>query len=74
LFQELANYPDTKFDWNELVNKTSTGISNAREYQMLWRHLAYGYSSPQDFKQEGDEPMVCLMLHPVSFISKNSFL
>ncbi|KEH18598.1 myb-like DNA-binding domain protein [Medicago truncatula] len=59
LFQELSNYPDTKFDWNELVNKTSTGISNAREYQMLWRCLAYGYSLPlpQDFKQGGGEPM-----------------
>ncbi|KAH1061461.1 hypothetical protein AAZX31_02G200500 [Glycine max] len=44
LLQELANYPDSKFDWDDLVAKTSTGISNAREYQMLWRHLAYGHS------------------------------
>ncbi|XP_068340746.1 uncharacterized protein [Pyrus communis] len=41
LLQEVANYPDGKMDWNRLVAKTSTGISNAREYQMLWRHLAY---------------------------------
>ncbi|KAM1203818.1 hypothetical protein ACFX2J_019592 [Malus domestica] len=41
LLQEVANSPDGKIDWNRLVAKTSTGISNAREYQMLWRHLAY---------------------------------
>lgn len=41
LLQEMAYYADTKMDWNELVKKTSTGITNAREYQLLWRHLAY---------------------------------
>lgn len=41
LLQEVAQFPDVKLDWNALVKKTSTGISNAREYQMLWRHLAY---------------------------------
>ncbi|KAK7385394.1 hypothetical protein VNO78_31111 [Psophocarpus tetragonolobus] len=49
LLQELANYPHSKFDWNDLVAKTSTGISNAREYQMLWRHLAYGHSFIENF-------------------------
>ncbi|XP_009784033.1 uncharacterized protein [Nicotiana sylvestris] len=32
---------DDKIDWNALVKKSTTGITNAREYQMLWRHLAY---------------------------------
>ncbi|XP_009597578.1 uncharacterized protein [Nicotiana tomentosiformis] len=32
---------DEKIDWNALVKKSTTGITNAREYQMLWRHLAY---------------------------------
>ncbi|PIA56190.1 hypothetical protein AQUCO_00700504v1 [Aquilegia coerulea] len=41
LLQEVAQVPDVKFDWNEVVKKTSTGITSAREYQMLWRHLAY---------------------------------
>ncbi|XP_031248586.1 uncharacterized protein LOC116106370 [Pistacia vera] len=41
LLQEVAQSPGVKLDWNALVKKTSTGISNAREYQMLWRHLAY---------------------------------
>jgi hypothetical protein len=30
-------------DWRALVRRTSTGITSAREYQMLWRHLAYGH-------------------------------
>ncbi|KAL1313622.1 hypothetical protein AAHE18_16G125400 [Arachis hypogaea] len=41
LLQKLAHYPHAKIDWNELVKNTSTGISTAREYQMVWRHLAY---------------------------------
>ncbi|KAK5845420.1 Telomeric repeat-binding factor 1 [Gossypium arboreum] len=41
LLQEVAQFPGVKLDWNALIKKTSTGISNAREYQMLWRHLAY---------------------------------
>lgn len=41
LLQEMAYYAEPKMDWNELVKKTSTGITNAREYQLLWRHLAY---------------------------------
>ncbi|CAI8599141.1 unnamed protein product [Vicia faba] len=56
VLQELSHYPAwKKFDWDELVNKTSSGISNAREYQMLWRHLAYRYSLPDDF--DADDPM-----------------
>nr|VDC59866.1 unnamed protein product [Brassica rapa] len=41
LLQEMAYYAEPKMDWNELVKKTSTGITCAREYQLLWRHLAY---------------------------------
>lgn len=41
LLQEMAYYAKPKMDWNELVKKTTTGITNAREYQLLWRHLAY---------------------------------
>lgn len=38
----MAFYSDVeKMDWNEMVRKTTTGITNAREYQMLWRHLSY---------------------------------
>ncbi|KAH7524733.1 hypothetical protein FEM48_Zijuj06G0150800 [Ziziphus jujuba var. spinosa] len=41
LLQEVAHCTDVKIDWNALVERTSTGITNPREYQMLWRHLAY---------------------------------
>ncbi|KAK3038311.1 hypothetical protein RJ639_031407 [Escallonia herrerae] len=41
LLQEVAHVQDAKIDWNALVKKTTTGITSAREYQMLWRHLAY---------------------------------
>ncbi|CAN8241236.1 unnamed protein product [Cochlearia groenlandica] len=41
LLQEMAYYAGPKMDWDELVKKTSTGINSAREYQLLWRHLAY---------------------------------
>lgn len=41
LLQEVAQVKESKIDWNEMVKKTTTGITNAREYQMVWRHLAY---------------------------------
>ncbi|KAL9268274.1 hypothetical protein AKJ16_DCAP12580 [Drosera capensis] len=42
LLQEVGQSVATaKIDWEGLVRKTATGISNAREYQMVWRHLAY---------------------------------
>ncbi|KAI3758331.1 hypothetical protein L6452_05891 [Arctium lappa] len=41
LLQEVAQVQDAKIDWNALVKRTTTGITNPREYQMLWRHLAY---------------------------------
>ncbi|CAH9121741.1 unnamed protein product [Cuscuta epithymum] len=41
LLQEVAQVREVNIDWNELVKKTKTGITNAREYQLLWRHLAY---------------------------------
>jgi len=61
LLQELANYPHSKFNWNDLVAKTSTEISNAREYQMLWRHLAYGHS--MEILDHDAQPLVCTLLN-----------
>ncbi|KAL4358868.1 hypothetical protein AHAS_Ahas08G0020400 [Arachis hypogaea] len=58
LLQEVAHAqcPNAKIDWNELVKRTSTGISNAREYQMLWRHLAYGHALLENL-ENGAEPL-----------------
>ncbi|KAM3200002.1 hypothetical protein P3L10_032362 [Capsicum annuum] len=41
MLQEVGQVADEKIDWDALVRKSTTGITNAREYQMLWRHLAY---------------------------------
>ncbi|XP_076949464.1 uncharacterized protein LOC143622109 [Bidens hawaiensis] len=41
LLQEVSQVQDVKIDWSLLVRRTKTGITNPREYQMLWRHLAY---------------------------------
>ncbi|XP_043713388.1 uncharacterized protein LOC122661935 isoform X2 [Telopea speciosissima] len=56
LIQEVAQFADVKIDWNSLVKKTSTGISNAREYQMLWRYLAYSHTL-LDKSEDGAEPL-----------------
>ncbi|XP_055810444.1 uncharacterized protein LOC129880427 isoform X2 [Solanum dulcamara] len=41
MLQEVEQVAVEKIDWNAIVRKSTTGITNAREYQMLWRHLAY---------------------------------
>lgn len=41
LLQEIANCGSSKLPWHSLVKSSNTGIKNAREYQALWRHLAY---------------------------------
>ncbi|KAK1275697.1 hypothetical protein QJS04_geneDACA005707 [Acorus gramineus] len=56
LLQEVAHSPAAKIDWNAMVKKTATGISSAREYQMLWRHLAYRDSFVERFGG-GAEPL-----------------
>lgn len=42
LLQEVEQAAGAKIDWREVAKNSATGISGAREYQMLWRHLAYG--------------------------------
>ncbi|KAH0469564.1 hypothetical protein IEQ34_001122 [Dendrobium chrysotoxum] len=60
LLQEVsqATEKDVTMDWRTLVKATSTGISNAQEYQMLWRHLAY--RDPLEKVEDGGEPLVIL--------------
>lgn len=69
LLQEVAHCPDVKIDWNALVRNTSTGISDAWEYQMLWRHLAYRHSL-LDKLEDGARPLVCLPLF-LEFLESN---
>ena len=60
LLKEVAHHASSpKMDWDALVKDTCTGISSAREYQMLWRHIAY--QTPLLEKLEsGSEPLVGL--------------
>ncbi|KAL4556474.1 hypothetical protein LXL04_039128 [Taraxacum kok-saghyz] len=52
LLQEVAQVEEAKIDWNALVKRTMTGITNPREYQMLWRHLAYRESMLDNLEDE----------------------
>ncbi|KAL0393866.1 UNVERIFIED_CONTAM: hypothetical protein Slati_4352800 [Sesamum latifolium] len=54
LMQEVAQVAGEKIDWHEMVKNTATGISGAREYQMLWRHLAYGETLIDQFDHDAD--------------------
>ncbi|KAM7260036.1 hypothetical protein ACFE04_015777 [Oxalis oulophora] len=56
LLQEIALNPSEKLDWNSLVQKTATGITNPREYQMLWRHIAYRSPLSDDI-EDGAQPL-----------------
>ncbi|KAL7108768.1 hypothetical protein ACP275_06G134700 [Erythranthe tilingii] len=49
LLQEVEKVAGEKIDWNAIVKNTTTGISSARECQMLWRHLAYGQTLTDQF-------------------------
>ncbi|RWW20002.1 hypothetical protein GW17_00015916 [Ensete ventricosum] len=61
LLQEVSQGADVSIDWNALVKRTATGITNAREYQMLWRHLAYHHALLEK-TDDGAEPLVCSLL------------
>lgn len=67
LLREVAQVTDVKIDWNELVKKTTTGITNAREYQMLWRHLAYRHGLV-DRLDDSALPLVSQLLNEFLFL------
>ncbi|KAJ0972023.1 hypothetical protein J5N97_019982 [Dioscorea zingiberensis] len=56
LLHEVSQFSGVKIDWKALVKRSSTGISSAREYQMLWRHLAYRDSLLEKV-EDGAEPL-----------------
>ncbi|XP_042960031.1 uncharacterized protein LOC122295068 isoform X1 [Carya illinoinensis] len=56
LLCEVAHCSDVNIDWEALAKNTSTGISDAREYQMLWRHLAYHHALLDKF-EDGAHPL-----------------
>ncbi|KAL2652214.1 hypothetical protein R1flu_020342 [Riccia fluitans] len=56
LMREIAKCESAKLDFNALVKKSGTGISCAREYQALWRHIAYR-AELEDSYEEDAEPL-----------------
>lgn len=59
LLREVAQVSGVRIDWDKLVKNTSTGISNVREYQLLWRHLAYRHTLLENMDSVTD-PLVSL--------------
>ncbi|KAI5071597.1 hypothetical protein GOP47_0013848 [Adiantum capillus-veneris] len=54
LLQEVYNTAGSKVDWTSIVKNSSTGINSAREYQTLWRHLAYRVTFPDNVECDGE--------------------
>ncbi|CAL5057793.1 unnamed protein product [Urochloa decumbens] len=56
--QEVAQHVEggERIDWKAMVGKSATGITSAREYQMLWRHFAYNHDLDETV-EAGDQPL-----------------
>ncbi|AQK52974.1 hypothetical protein Zm00014a_028777 [Zea mays] len=55
--QEVAQHADgRRIDWRAVVAKSATGITSAREYQMLWRHFAYHHDVDESVDAD-DQPL-----------------
>ena len=52
LLQEIACSADSKLNWSLLAKNSNSGISNAKEYQSLWRHLAYRTNISESFEDD----------------------
>ena len=58
MLQEVAQHAEgRRIDWRALVGKSATGITSAREYQMLWRHFAYQHELAESV-DAGAQPLV----------------
>ncbi|CAM6051027.1 unnamed protein product [Sphagnum compactum] len=73
LLREIAKCETAKLDWDALVKSSATGISSAREYQALWRSLAYRVELKQCFEEDecplDDESDLEFELEPVPAVS-----
>ncbi|KAG6547566.1 hypothetical protein Mapa_011015 [Marchantia paleacea] len=54
LIREIARCESSKLDFNALVKKSTTGISCAREYQALWRHIAYRAELDDTYEEDAE--------------------
>ncbi|EMS60843.1 Telomeric repeat-binding factor 1 [Triticum urartu] len=58
LLQEVAQHTERRsINWRALVAKTATGITSAREYQMLWRYIAYGHDFVENVEDGSPQPL-----------------
>ncbi|OEL27777.1 hypothetical protein BAE44_0011204 [Dichanthelium oligosanthes] len=58
--QEVAQHANgRRIDWKAVVRKSATGITSAREYQMLWRHFAYHHEL-DDAVDAGEQPLALI--------------
>ncbi|VAI61864.1 unnamed protein product [Triticum turgidum subsp. durum] len=56
--QEVTQHAQRRsIDWRALVAKTATGITSAREYQMLWRYIAYGHDFVENVEDGSPQPL-----------------
>ncbi|PWZ31186.1 hypothetical protein Zm00014a_040269 [Zea mays] len=59
--QEVAQHANGRcIDWRVVVAKSATGITSAREYQMLWRHFAYHHDVNESVDVD-DQPLFAYM-------------
>ncbi|GJN21279.1 hypothetical protein PR202_gb08743 [Eleusine coracana subsp. coracana] len=75
--QEVAQHAEgRRIDWKALVGKSATGITSAREYQMLWRHFAYQHELAESVDAGasplGDDSDLECELEPVPNPSKEA--
>ncbi|KAL6634062.1 hypothetical protein ACP70R_026733 [Stipagrostis hirtigluma subsp. patula] len=55
--QEVAQHAEgRRIDWRALAARSATGITSARELQMLWRHFAYRHDLAESVGA-GDPPL-----------------
>ncbi|CAN6232012.1 unnamed protein product [Urochloa humidicola] len=56
--QEVAQHAEAgkRINWKAMVGKSATGITSAREYQMLWRHFAYNHDLDETV-DAGEQPL-----------------
>lgn len=52
LLHEICCSADPNLNWSVLAKNSNSGINNAKEYQSLWRHLAYRTNIPESFEDD----------------------
>jgi hypothetical protein len=66
MLREIARCKSAKLDWVVLCKGTATGIRNPKEYQAVWRSIAY-HSELDDSFEGNESPLVCSF--PSRFLS-----